>query len=78
MRGWRLRPLAATLLALTLAVELAAVALSWGLESHYDTILYAVYAVTLASAGALDRPSRPDPTAQSASRSGISRPLMKP
>jgi signal transduction histidine kinase len=53
MRGWRLRPLAATLLALTLAVEFAAVGLSWGLESHYDTILYAVYAVTLASAGAL-------------------------
>ena len=53
MRGWRLRPLAATLLALTLAVELAAVALSWGLESRYDTILYAVYAVTLAGAGAL-------------------------
>ena len=30
-----------------------AVALSWGLESRYDTILYAVYAVTLAGAGAL-------------------------
>jgi signal transduction histidine kinase len=53
MKGWRLRPLAATLFALTLAVELAAVALSWGLESRSDTILYAVYAATLAGAGAL-------------------------
>ncbi len=53
MRDWRLRPLAATLFALTVAVELAAVVLSWGLESRYDTILYAVYAVTLAGAGAL-------------------------
>jgi hypothetical protein len=48
MRDWRLRPLAAIVFALTLAVELAAVALSWGLESRYDTILYAVYAATLA------------------------------
>ena len=53
MRDSRLRPLPATLLALTLAVELTAVALSWGLESRYDTILYAVYAATLAGAGAL-------------------------
>jgi hypothetical protein len=53
MTDWRLRPLATIVFALTLAVELAAVALSWGLESRYDTILYAVYAVTLAGAGAL-------------------------
>src|SRR5215216_6025792 len=53
MRDWRLRPLPATLFALTLAFELAAVPLSWGLESRYDTLLYAVYAVTLAAAGAL-------------------------
>ena len=53
MRDPRLRLLPATLLALTLAVELTAVALSWGLESRYDTILYAVYAATLAGAGAL-------------------------
>ena len=53
MRGSRLRLLPATLLAVTLAVELTAVALSWGLESRYDTILYAVYAATLAGAGAL-------------------------
>jgi signal transduction histidine kinase len=53
MRNPRLSLLPATLLALTLAVELAAVALSWGLESRYDTILYAVYAATLAGAGAL-------------------------
>jgi signal transduction histidine kinase len=53
MRNRRLRPVAATLFVLTVAVEFAAVALSWGLESRYDTILYAVYAVTLAGAGAL-------------------------
>ena len=53
MRGWQLRPLPVALLGLTLTVELAAVALSWGLESRYDTLLYAVYAVTLAGAGAL-------------------------
>jgi signal transduction histidine kinase len=53
MSDGRLRPLPATLLALTLAVEVAAVALSWGLESQYDTILYAVYAAALAAAGAL-------------------------
>jgi signal transduction histidine kinase len=53
MRNRRLRPLAAMVLALTLAVEFVAVALSWGLESRYDTILYAIYAATLAGAGAL-------------------------
>ena len=47
MKDWRLRPLPVALFALTLAVEVAAVALSWGLESRYDTILYAVYAATL-------------------------------
>jgi signal transduction histidine kinase len=34
-------------------MEVVAVALSWGLEPAYDTVLYAVYAVTLAGAGAL-------------------------
>ena len=53
MRDSRLSPLPATLLALTLAVELTAVALSWGLESRYDTVIYGVYAATLAGAGAL-------------------------
>lgn len=38
---------------MTLAMEVVAVALSWGLEPAYDTVLYAVYAVTLAGAGAL-------------------------
>jgi hypothetical protein len=44
------------LLAATLAVEVVAVALSWGLEPAWDTMLYAVHAVhavTLAGAGAL-------------------------
>jgi signal transduction histidine kinase len=53
MRDRRLRPLAAIVFALTLAVELVSVGLSWGLESRYDTIVYAVYAATLAGAGAL-------------------------
>jgi signal transduction histidine kinase len=53
MQGWRLKPFPAALFGLTLAVELAAVVLSWDLESRYDTILYSVYAVTLAGAGAL-------------------------
>ena len=48
LRGWP-----AVLLAVTLVLELAAVALSWGLEPYYDTVLYAIYAVTLAGAGAL-------------------------
>ena len=53
MRSRRLKPLPAALLGLTLAVEIAAVALSWGLESSYDTLLYAVYSVCLVGAGAL-------------------------
>ncbi len=48
LRGWP-----ALVLAVTLAIELAAVALSWGLEPVYDTVLYAVYTVTLAAVGAL-------------------------
>ena len=53
VRSWHLRGVAASVLAVTLATEIAAVALSWGLEPAYDTFLYAVYAVTLAGAGAL-------------------------
>jgi signal transduction histidine kinase len=53
MRGWQLRPIPVVLFGLTLAVELAALTLSWGLESRYDTLLYAVYSVSLAGAGAL-------------------------
>lgn len=37
----------------TLASEVAAIALSWGLEPSYDTVVYALYTVTLAGAGAL-------------------------
>jgi signal transduction histidine kinase len=37
----------------TVAAELAAVALSWGLEPVYDTVAYAVYAVVLAGLGVL-------------------------
>jgi len=41
------------LFGLTLAAEFGAIVLSWGLESRYDTLLYAVYSVSLAGAGAL-------------------------
>jgi hypothetical protein len=53
MRGSQVRPLPIVLFGLTLAAELAAIVLSWGLESRYDTLLYAVYSVSLAGAGAL-------------------------
>ena len=41
------------LLAVTVVSELAAVALSWGLEPAYDTLLYAVFSCALAGTGAL-------------------------
>lgn len=47
------RGLPALLFVVTLAVEVVAVPLSWHLEPGYDTVLYAIYAVTLAGAGAL-------------------------
>jgi hypothetical protein len=53
MRGRHLRPLPVVLFGLTFAFELAAVALSWRLESGYDTLLYALYSVSLAGAGTL-------------------------
>src|SRR5215211_702073 len=53
MRGWQLRPLPVVLFGLTLGVELAGIVLSWGLESRYDTLIYALYSVSLAGAGAL-------------------------
>jgi signal transduction histidine kinase len=53
MKSWQLRPLPVSLFGLTLAVEIAAVGLSLGLEPSYDTLLYAVYSVVLAGAGAL-------------------------
>jgi hypothetical protein len=49
----RLVGLPVLLFAVTLAVEVVAVPLSWRLEPGYDTVLYACYAVTLAGAGAL-------------------------
>ncbi len=53
MTRLHLRGVPALLLVATLAVEAVAVALSWGLEPRYDTVLYAFYAVTQAGAGAL-------------------------
>ncbi len=53
MKRLHLRRVPALLLVATLAVEAVAVALSWGLEPRYDTVLYAFYAVIVAGAGAL-------------------------
>lgn len=53
MTHLHLRKVPALLLVVTLAVEFVAVALSWGLEPWYDTLLYGCYAITLAGAGAL-------------------------
>ena len=53
VRPWALKPLPAVLVGLTVAAEIGAVVLSWGLEPRYDTLLYAVFSVTLAAAGAL-------------------------
>jgi signal transduction histidine kinase len=58
MRELRLLPV--VLLGLTLAFEVAAIGLSWGLESGYDTLLYAFYSVTLAAAGALIASRHPE------------------
>jgi signal transduction histidine kinase len=41
------------LFGLTVLVEVASVALSWGLEPVYDTVLYAIYSVVSVGAGAL-------------------------
>jgi signal transduction histidine kinase len=48
-----LRSVAWAVVAATVAFEVAAWLLSWGLEPRYDTILYALYAVVQAVAGAL-------------------------
>jgi hypothetical protein len=53
MRRRPIAPLPGALLGLTVAAELAAVPLSWGLEPAWDTLLLAAFAVTLAGAGAL-------------------------
>ena len=47
------RWLAGALFVATVAFELASCVLSWGLEPRYDTLLYALYAVVQAGAGAL-------------------------
>jgi signal transduction histidine kinase len=47
------------LFALTLAAEIGAIALSLGREPLYDTLLYALYAVVLAGAGALIASAQP-------------------
>src|SRR3954453_22557527 len=60
MRRWQLKPLPALLVGCTAMAEAAAVVLSWGLEPRYDTLLYAVYSVTLAGAGALIASRRPE------------------
>jgi signal transduction histidine kinase len=59
VRNWCLSPLALLLFGLTLTVEIAAVALSLGLEPSYDTFLYAVDSVVWAAAGALVASRRP-------------------
>jgi hypothetical protein len=60
MRSWRLEPLPASLFGLTVAVEVAAVLLSWGLEPRWDTLLYAVYSTTLVGSGALIASRHPE------------------
>jgi hypothetical protein len=51
MRHRQLRFLAVSLIFGTVACEIAAVLLSWGLEPGYDTAMYAAYAVCMAGAG---------------------------
>jgi signal transduction histidine kinase len=53
MRGWHLKRLPVSLFGVTLALEAAAVPLSFGLKPRFDTLLYALYAVALGAAGAL-------------------------
>jgi hypothetical protein len=53
VRSRRVGLLPGSLFGLTVLVEAAAVALSWGLEPLYDTVVYAVVAVVGAGAGAL-------------------------
>ena len=53
MKNLGLRPWPAALVVATVVIEVAAVALSWGLEPAWDTALYALYAVTQVAVGAL-------------------------
>ncbi|GAA4467448.1 hypothetical protein GCM10023170_079870 [Phytohabitans houttuyneae] len=49
----RLGALPASLLVTTLVLEAVGVALSWGLEPRFQTVVYCLYTVTLAASGAL-------------------------
>src|SRR5215471_7407467 len=51
MNSARLGRLALFALTATVLMEIASIALSWGLEPRWDTLLYAVYVVALAGAG---------------------------
>ncbi len=53
MRSLHVRRGPAALFAVTVAIEVVAVVLSWGLEPSWDTSLYAVNTVALAAAGTL-------------------------
>jgi len=59
VRGLRLAVFPASLCAATLVVEAVAIGLAWGLEPRFDTIVYAVYTLTLAGSGALIASRRP-------------------
>ena len=48
-----IRPFPLAILVVTVVAEVAAVVLSWGLEPAYDTLLYVVFSVGMAGAGAL-------------------------
>ena len=53
MRATRAGVLAGTCFGLTVLAEVSAVVLAWGLRPAYDTILFAVYEITLVGIGAL-------------------------
>lgn len=53
MEHLRIRPALWFPIALTVAVEAAAIALSWGREPAWDTVIYAVYSLANVVAGAL-------------------------
>jgi signal transduction histidine kinase len=53
VRAPRLRPAPFAVLAVTVPIELAAVAVSWGREPLWDTVIYAVNSIVFALVGAL-------------------------
>ena len=59
MKGLRLTRLPAALLAVALVLEIAAVALSWGLEPRFDTLVYVVFSGAMVGAGALIASAQP-------------------